>query len=175
MFLLVSLRTQIPNESVTFPISFVLWNSNPGLRILVDFYYWEMPKSRPFLYVLQTSSMGKNTCQYNSRSSQPYLSRKTTDNELDSSLSEECTGHSVFPWSVRLVTDLSIWCKTKWTFEAIIWTILVKRKLVIGKKVSGGALIIHIEFLYWSHTQDNCLIRHFILLGWTWAKIIESN
>lgn len=33
------------------------------------------------------------------------------------------------------------------------------------KSELGGALIIRIEFLYWSHSQDNCLTHHFILLG----------
>lgn len=87
-------------------------------------------------------------------------------NELGGDLSVNCADHSVFLWSVRLVTDLCLWCKVKWTVEGIIWTILVKRKLVTKRKVSwGGALIIRIEFLYWSHSQDNCLTHRFILLG----------
>lgn len=130
-----------PNSKwITNPphMSFVVWNSNPGLRIVVDWVLRNV-KVKPKVYVIQTSTMGENILQWNAPSPVSLTYPETPQmNEGDSALPEKCTGRSAFPWSVRLVTDLNIWCKTKWTFEAIIWTILVKRKLVIGKKWVGG-------------------------------------
>lgn len=85
-----------------------------------------------------------NQCNFLSPLSLIYT-EATQMNELGGDLSVNCTDHSVFPWSVKLVTNLCLWHKVKWTVEAIIWTILAKRKLVTKKKVSWGCL----NYPYW--------------------------
>ena len=87
-------------------------------------------------------------------------------NEPGGDPSLNCTDHSDFPWSLKLDTDPCLWCKVKQTVEAIIWTILVKRKLVTKEKLSWRGSL---NYPYWISIlipfTSSCLTHHFIFLG----------